>query len=243
MSSPKILTIDIEWKPALAYVWRMWDERVAPEQLLDHGGMLCFCANWFGSKEYVFYSEWEHGREGMAKAALELLEQADLVVGYNSDRYDIPKITGEIVLAGLPPPPKVASVDLLKVVKKFGFNMNRLAYIGPLLGVGGKVKHEGFNLWKDVINGDERARNKMKKYCIQDVKMTVKLYKRVLPFIQNHPSLRNGDGCPNCGSNKTQHRGHRVTRYFKIQRNQCQACGSWFETTRSKIKTSDAANG
>lgn len=232
----KILALDIEWAPALAYVWRMWDENISPEQLIDHGGMLCVCAHWVGEKEFMFWSEWEHGREGMAKAMLKLLNEADAVVTYNGDKYDLPKITGEILLAGLEPPPKVASIDVLKVVKKFGFNMNRLAYIGPLLGVGGKVKHHGFLLWKEVLAGDEKARRKMEKYCIQDVRMLVRLYHKVLPFIRNHPTLRTGEACPACASEKTQKRGFRYTRYFRIQRNQCTNCGHWFETTRQKIK-------
>lgn len=232
----RILVLDLEWAPALAYVWRFWDENISPDQLIDHGGMLCFCAHWHGEKEYMFWSQWEHGREGMAKAALELLEQADAVVTFNGDKYDLPKINGEILLAGLPPPPKVASIDLLKAVKKFGFNMNRLAYIGPLLKVGGKTKHQGFLLWKDVLAGDEKARAKMTKYCIQDVRMTDRLYKKIRPFITTHPQLRDGEECPACTSSKTQKRGSRVTRFFRIQRNQCQSCGHWFETTRSKVK-------
>ncbi len=236
-NQPKILVCDIEWAPALVYTFDMWNSNASPDKVIDHGGMLCFCAHWLGSKEYQFYSMWDDGRDGMAKAALDLLTEADAVVTYNGIKYDIPKITGEIVLAGLNPPPKVAQIDLLKTVKKFGFNMNRLAYIGPLLGLGGKVKHEGFNLWKDVLAGDEKAQKRMKKYCIQDVKLTVKLYNKILPFIQDHPTLRNGEGCPACGSTKTQKRGSRVTRFFSIQRHQCQDCGHWFEGTRTKVKT------
>lgn len=232
----KILVIDIEWAPALAYVWRMYDENISPDQLIDHGGMLCFCAHWIGTKDYMFYSRWDDGQQGMAKAALGLLSEADAVVSYNGIKYDIPKITGEIVLAGLSPPPQVTQIDLLRVVKKFGFNMNRMAYIGPLLGLGKKVKHEGFNLWKDVLDGDPKAQKKMTRYCIQDVKITAKMYHKLLPFIHNHPKLRPGDTCPNCESTKTQKRGYRFTRYFRIQRNQCSNCGSWFETTRAKIK-------
>lgn len=240
----KILFIDIEWRPALAYVWRMWKQDIQPDMLVDHGGMLCFCAHWHGQRKYMFFSEWEHGREGMAKAAKELIEQADAVVHYNGDKYDMPKITGEIVLAGLAPPPKPASIDVMKTVKKFGFNMNRLAYVAPLLNVGSKLSHEGFTLWKKVMDGDAAAQRKMQRYCVQDVKVLVQLYERILPFITNHPVLNSsGDGaeCPACTSKATQKRGSRTTRYFKIQRNQCQDCGHWFETSRTKIKTRDAA--
>lgn len=232
----RLLFVDIEWKPALAYVWRMYDENISPDQLLDHGGMLCFCAHFKGDKEFLFYSEWDDGREGMARAALDLLSRADAVVTYNGDKYDLPKITGEILLAGLQPPPVVTSIDCLKAVKKFGFNMNKLAYIGPLLGAGAKVKHEGFNLWRDVMDGDIKARKKMKKYCIQDVKVLLNLYNRILPFIRNHPHLgMDKHECGACGSKQTQRRGFRRTKHFRIQRLQCQNCGSWSDGVRSKI--------
>jgi len=232
----KILLLDIEWKPATAYVWRMWDENISPDQLIDHGGMLCFCAKWSGSKDFLFFSEWEDGREGMAQAALDLLNEADAVVTYNGDRYDLPKILGEILLAGLTPPPPVTSIDVLKTVKKMGFVMNRLAYIGPLLSVGGKVKHEGFNLWKDVMNGKETAKAKMRRYCIQDVRLLEKLYQRVRPFIKNHPHMgATKKECGACGSNHVQSRGYRRTKHYRIQRVQCQSCGAWQEGARSKV--------
>jgi hypothetical protein len=232
----KILVIDIEWRPALAYVWRMWDQNIQPDMLIEHGNMLCFSAKWVGEKGFMFHSEWDDGRLGMATAAKRLLEEADAVVTYNGDKYDIPKITGEIVLAGLDPPPNVTSIDLIKAVKKFGFNMNRLAYIGPLLGLGGKVKHQGFNLWKEVMEGDPKAQRKMKTYCIQDVRLTEKLYHRVKPFIRNHPHLGVVRGeCPVCNSKNSQKRGFRTTRCYKIQRNACNNCGHWYETTRKKI--------
>jgi len=236
-SKKRLLFLDIEWAPALAYVWQMWKVDISPAQLLDHGGMLCFCAHWDGEKDFMFWSAWEHGREGMAKAALELLNEADAVVTYNGDKYDLPKITGEIVLAGLAPPPPVTSIDVLKTVKKFGFNMNRLAYIGPLLKVGGKVKHEGFDLWKSVLAGDEQAKKRMTKYCIQDVRLLKKLYLRIKPFIKTHPFFGvEKQDCGTCGKGPLQKRGYRRTKSFIIQRLQCQHCGAWQEGTRKKVQ-------
>lgn len=240
----KILILDIEWRPALAYVWQMWKQNIQPDMLVDHGGMLCFCAHWYGSNEFMFYSEWDHGRKGMAEAAKHLLTEADAVVHYNGIKYDIPKIRGEVVLAGLEPFPQPTQIDLMRVVKTFGFNMNRLAYVAPLLGLEQKLGHEGFLLWKKVMDGDAKAQAKMKKYCIQDVKITTKLYDRILPFIKDHPHLKGsatGCTCPACNSERTQKRGFRNTRCFKVQRNQCQDCNSWFETTRTKIKNTEDA--
>src|ERR1700761_572295 len=150
----KILVCDIEWAPAKAYVWRMYDENISPDQLIDSGGLLCFCARWVGSKEVIFRSEWEHGKHEMAMVLRELLDIADAVVTYNGNRYDLPKIRGHLMLEGLPPFAPPTSIDLIKTVKSMGFVMNKLAYIGPLLGAGLKMKHEGFQLWRSVLEGD-----------------------------------------------------------------------------------------
>lgn len=233
---PKVLFIDIEWAPATAYVWRMWDENVSPEQLIDAGGMLCFCAHFDGRKEFLFYSKWEHGQKGMAAAAKKMLEEADAVVTYNGDKYDLPKIQGEILLAGLTPPPPPTSIDVLKAVKKFGFVMNRLAYIGPLLGAGAKLKHEGFHLWKEVLQGSTIAQAKMRKYCIQDVKVLKSVYHRVRPFIVKHPHMGlTKTQCGNCQSKNVQSRGYRRTKTARIQRVQCVACGAWQDGKKEMV--------
>jgi hypothetical protein len=233
----KILHLDIEWAPAKAYVWKMWDENISPAQLIDEGGLLCFCANWHGTNKFQFYSRWTDGDEGMAKAAYELLSEADAVVTYNGDRYDLPKLRGHLILNGLGDVPPPTSIDLIKTVKKLGFVMNRLAYIAPLLGVGSKMKHEGFQLWRSVLEGDPKARLRMQKYCVQDVKVLVNLYNRVKPFIKDHPNL-DGQGagtCGNCGSTHLQKRGYRRTKLFKVERLQCQSCGAWSTGKRTKV--------
>ena len=233
----KILVLDIETKPAIAYVWRAWDENIGYEQVIEPGGMICWAAKWIGDKEIFYASEWEHGREAMVDGIHQLLEEADAVVTYNGDKFDLPKLHGEFLLNGLVPPAPITSIDVVKHVKRLGFLMNRLAFIGPLLEVGQKVKHEGFALWAKVLEGNEPARARMKRYNIQDVRLLERLYKKIKPFIKNHPHLGEGKHeCGACGSNHVQKRGYRRTKFFKIQRIQCQACGSWSEGTRVKIK-------
>lgn len=232
----KILILDIETKPAVAYVWRTFKENVGYEQVLDPGGMICFAAKWAGEKEVFFSSDWTESRGEMLRKAHALLSEADAVVTYNGDKFDLPKLVGEFVLEGLPPIPPLTSIDVLKQVRKFGFLMNRLAFIGPLLKVGDKVKHEGFDLWAKVMKGDEKARKKMEKYNIQDVNLLEKLYLKIRPYIKNHPHLgKEARQCGACGSNKVQSRGYRRTKYFRVQRLQCQHCGSWQDGKREKI--------
>lgn len=232
----KILILDIETRPITAYVWRLWDQNVGLNQIIDNGGIICVGAKWAGDKTTVLYSTWEHGRQVMLENIHALLSEADAVVTYNGDRFDIPKLHGEFLLAGLSSPPPLTSIDVYKSAKKLGFISNKLAFIGPLLEVGAKIKHEGFELWSKVIAGDVKAQKRMARYCIQDVRLLEKVYKKLLPYIKNHPHLgTTKHECGACGSNNTQSRGYRRTKFFRIQRIQCQGCGSWSEGSRTKV--------
>lgn len=243
MATSKILFLDIETRPAVAYVWRMYDENISPDQLIDAGGTICVGAKWLHERKTMFFSDWKDGHEEMLKKVHELMSEADAIVTYNGDKFDLPKLMGEFLMQGLKPPAPPTSIDLIKTVRKMGFAMNRLAFIGPFLKIGAKVKNEGFGLWKAVIEGDEKARARMEKYCLQDVILNEKLYKRIKPYIKNHPHLgtENRGACGACGSNHVQSRGYRTTKYFKIQRLQCQACGSWHDGARTKIDNGRAA--
>ena len=232
----RILTLDIETKPITAHVWGLWDQNVGLNQIVDAGGILCVGLKWVG-QPVELYSEWTHSKEGMLAIVHAALLESDVVIGYNSERFDLAKLNGQFLMNGFPPVPPPTSIDLLKTVKKMGLVSGKLAYVGPALGIGSKMKHEGFDLWAKVMAGDPVAQRKMERYCKQDVVITEKLYHKLRPFIRNHPHL--GDlstDCPACESHHIQKRGVRRTRSFLIQRNQCQSCGHWFESTRSKVK-------
>jgi hypothetical protein len=233
----KILALDIETKPSVAYVWRAWDQNINPEQLIKAGSVICIGYSWVGSNKYTIISDWADGHDTMIKIIHELLSEADAVIHFNGDKFDLPILTGEFIQADLPPPPPLTSIDILKTVRKFGLFMNRLAFVGPLLGAGKKVKHEGFDLWVKVMAGDKKAEKRMEKYCVQDVRVLVNLYNKVKPYIKNHPHLgENKAECGGCGSNHVHNRGWRRTKFFKIRRMQCQECGAWSDGERVKIK-------
>lgn len=218
-------------------MWQPWKENILPEKIIEDGGVLCIGMKWLGDKRAYLFSEWEHGHIEMLRRAHALMSEADAVITYNGDRYDLPKLNGEFLLHGFPPPPPPTSIDLIKTIKKLGFFMNRLAFVGPFLGLGNKTKHEGFSLWVKVLEGDVKAQTRMSKYCLQDVTLTEKLYKKVLPYIKNHPHLGKtaGHACGACGSTHLQSRGYRRTKAFKIQRIQCQKCSSWQDGKREKV--------
>jgi len=237
MKSPKILAVDIETKPIVAYVWKLFDENVGLNQIIDPGGLLCIGARFVDEKKSYFYSEWKDGQQGMLEKIHELISQADAVVTYNGDRFDLRKLNGQFLRFKLPPVAPITSIDVLKTVKKLGLTSNKLAFVAPYLEVGRKIDTHGFELWRQVMDGDERARRRMHLYCMRDVNVLINLYLRIKPYMVDHPHLadRKGNSCANCGSTHVHSRGYRRTRHYKIQRLQCQDCGSWSHGTRTKV--------
>jgi hypothetical protein len=232
----KILLLDIETAPTIAYVWRLYDENIGVEQIVEPTRLICWSAKWLGDKNTMFAATWNDPL--CLRKIHDLLSNADAVVTYNGDKFDLPKLMGEFAKEDLGNPGPLASIDLYKTVRKLGFASGKLEFVAPYLGVGNKVKHEGFRLWRQVLDGVPAAQDKMEKYNRQDTRLLEKLYKRLRPFIKNHPYLGYGkpSSCPVCASPRVQKRGTRRTRCFIIERLHCQACGHWPDGRRSKIK-------
>lgn len=229
----KILTIDIENRPNLAYVWGLFDQNIAITQIAEHAETISFAAKWHGKKKVEFYSVYHHGKEEMLAQAHRLLSEADVVVGYNSKGFDMKHLNREFVLAGMEPPAPYAQVDLLHVVRRqFKFTSNKLDYVAQALNLGEKTSHSGFQLWLDCMQNNDSAWSLMRKYNKHDVVLTEKLYDKLLPWIHSHPSYALHDGnrndlCPNCGSENLRREGFAMTNLGRYQRFQCVDCGKW----------------
>ena len=241
-SKPKILVLDIETKPAVAYVWRMFKENIPNDRLIEPDGILCVGCKWLGEKEVMLFSEWEHGQRGMLERTLELLNEANAIITYNGKKFDMQHLMAAFIVNQLPAPAPVTHIDLFQFVRNnTKFISKKLDYVAQRLGVGKKVKHDGFGLWVEVMAGSRNAQKKMEEYCKGDVVLTEKVYEKLKGYIPNHPSLgfTNPEACPTCGSKHTQRRGFYFTRIYKWQRHQCTKCGSWFKTTQQKIKSNE----
>lgn len=220
---------------AKGWFWRIFKENIGIEQIESPSRMICFGAKWLGSKEVMFFSEWEDGTEGMLQAANDLLFEADVIIGFNHKKFDLPHIWTEFIVHDFPAPPPVTTIDLQQIIRsKFRFISNKLAFVGPMLKIGAKLKHEGFELWRNVEAGDAKSQRKMERYCKQDVRLTEDLYKKLKPFIHNHPNFKNP--VHDCGEHHVEKRGFRYTRAYKIQRLFCKNCRAWFDGKREKLQ-------
>lgn len=216
----------------VVHAWGLFDQRIGINQILDNTRVLCFAAKWHDQSKVLFYSEHHDGRKKMVAEAHKLIDEADAIIHYNGNSFDIPHLRREFIEAGLRPPSPHKNIDLLQVVKKqFRFPSNKLDYVAQSLGLSGKVAHTGHQLWVDCMAGDAKAWALMKKYNVGDVKLTEELYERLLPWITSHPhtGLYNGKAqcCANCGGTKFQRRGTYKTALGAYQRYQCLGCGKW----------------
>lgn len=236
----RLLTVDIETRPIEAWAWGIWQQNIGIAQIKDPGALLCFAAKWHGSSKIQFFSEWEHGRKRMARELYRLFDEADAVTGWNSDRFDIRWINAQFLEFGLSKPSPYAKVDLMRSVKRqVQLPSFKLDYVAQWLGLGRKVQTGGFDLWRDVMNGCDKARAKMRRYNIHDVRLTEQVFDRLNSkgWVLGLPNacVSGGACCSNpiCGSERLQARGFQITKTRRYQRFQCMDCGGWSQSVRS----------
>lgn len=210
--------------------------------------MLSWSAQWLDGKHLtkglIDYPGYEKDREDDRALVTDLwglFNEADILVGQNSDRFDIRKANARFAELGLPPPEPYRTVDTLKIAKKhFAFSSNSLNDLAQRLGVGKKVKTGGFDLWKACYAGDPKAWKLMKKYNRHDVVILSRVYERLRPWASTHPNLgvlSGKSGCPKCGEGVLHKRGFGISGAGRYQRFQCSKCGSWSKGTAQRVTT------
>lgn len=188
----RILIIDIETAPFLAYTFRRWRANIGQENVEKEGYILCYAAKWFGDDNIIFsrVQEPENDYE-IVKEMKALIDQADIVIAHNAVGFDLPTIATRMLFHGMTPfaPHKV--VDTLKIAKQqFRFPSNSLESIAAYLGLAEqKMKHSGFGLWKRVMQMDEEAWNEMEEYNIQDILVLEKVYEKLRSWDKFAPNM------------------------------------------------------
>lgn len=243
----RILTLDIETSPHEAYSFEVWQTNILPYHIIAPTAMLTWAAKWIDDPvKATIYRTFRD--EDFHETLYEALNEADLVIGYNHDKFDLRHINREFVEAGYAPPRPFATVDMLKVVKqRFNFPHNKLSYVASVILGETKLETGGFDLWPSFMEGDQNALKIMRRYNIKDTVLTEKLYKHLRPWVRNHPYIASAGEvieipdrtqayhCPACGSNKVDRERPRFTRCFAIRQLHCQKCEHWFDGRRMKL--------
>lgn len=239
----RILIADIETFPSAVWTWGLWKQDISLPQIQTPGAILCWAASWLGEKRVHYDSVQNKPAKEMLSGIYDLLSRADLVVTWNGDRFDLRVLRREFVLHGFTPLLPAASLDLLKTARKqFAFLSNKLEFVAKAIGCRQKTKPlGGFSLWTQVMAGDALAWRRMRKYCVNDVRVLEDVYKRLLPWVTSHPNTGLYEGkpvaCPSCGGVSLESRGHAFTKASKYRRFRCRGCGSWSRSTKRESGT------
>ena len=255
MKQPKILYLDIENSRMILEfpTYSLYDNnRIHPKHIKHDWYITCAAWAWldpikgkvgkiYGTKtsDYASYDEDFRNDLGILEELHEVMSQADLIVGHNSDSFDIKKINYKFIKYGMDPIDLPPTVDTLKAARKYArSSSNSLYYLAKEFGVPTKI-----DLPSGVMHaadaGCEKSLEKLFKYCKGDIKAGASLYFRLLPYIKNHPDIRRILGivnspkeametvsCSSCGSKNVQKNGIRTTKQGKYTRYRCNDCGS-----------------
>lgn len=240
MGKPKILLLDIETAPILGYVWQLWDQNVALNQIKSDWYILSWAAKWLGdSPNKVMYEDSRKNKQveddsKILKSIWKLLDEADIVITQNGKSFDHKKLNARFILNGFQPPSTFKYIDTLILAKRhFGFTSNKLEYMSDkLCKKYKKLKHakfSGFEMWRECLAGNQSAWKEMEKYNKYDVLALEELYTKLIPWDSSVNFNVYHDGTHTtctCGSTDFYKNGYSYTNSAKYSRFRCKKCGA-----------------
>lgn len=239
-----ILSIDIETLPILGYSWGVWNQNIYPEQIKKDWCLLSYSAKWMDSTSVISnaLSSREavtRNDEKLANEIWKLLEQADLIVGHNSRRFDIKKINTRFWKHGLHQPSSYKHIDTLVAAKQvFGLTYNRMNSVAEFKGIQHKLETD-FELWERCDNGDRDALKEMLTYNERDVEIQEAIYFEMRDWIPNHPRLdiiaNLSNVCPICLGENYKEIGLYTATNYQYPEYRC-SCGAVWHSNKSVKK-------
>ena len=248
MYEPKILILDIETAPLLVRSYGLWNQNISTGFIVKDWYMLSFAAKWL-DKNKVYYKDTRDTHENdleVAKFAHKLINEADIIVGHNSDKFDLKKLNTRFLKHGLKPLGKKQTFDTLKIAKKhFAITSNKLDYIAKFLDIEGKRKSKKYSqqeMWNACCEGVLDAFKENEKYNIQDIKVTEKVFNKLKTWDENiNLQTFYGEYICICGGKKFYKNGYSRTKMGVYQRYSCEKCGK-VKTGRENLTDKDMRN-
>lgn len=194
-SMPKELYLDIETSPNMAFVWslRVPGKFINSDMLVKDWFVISWAASWADSKE-VFSGvvtsrdakRWDDRK--ILRPLWSLIDDADIVIGHNSDKFDLKKLNTRFLLHDYGVPRRYRTIDTLKVARKyFSFESNKLEFINSRIGNLPKHEMELSDWIRICLEGDQRTLDKMRRYNIGDVKEGKKAYLKMKDWVMPFP--------------------------------------------------------
>jgi hypothetical protein len=245
----KILLFDIETTPMEVYVWGLFGNKyINHGNIIEDWNILSWSAKWLCDSEVM--SEIQSPEDAINRddskvvgGIWDLINQADIVIAHNGDKFDLKKLNTRFHMNGYLPPSPYQSIDTLKVAKRsFAFSSNRLDYLGKIMTNKGKID-TNFKLWTDCLKGDKKALKEMLQYNEEDVRLLEEVYVELRPWIKSHPNVGiyvDGEACPSCGSDDiVPNGGYYTTMVNQYESFRCNGCGSLSRKLQSELTASD----
>jgi len=235
----KTCTYDIETSMNLGgYFGKSYDVRIA--KVIQKGFVFGFAYKFLDQKkihtcyiwDFPLYKKDPKNDIEVIKKWQEIMMRTDVVVGWNSEKFDNRIMYGRSLVHKLPPTPMPQSFDVMKAVKKLAaYDSYKLDDVSESFGHGNKIETD-IELWWECLLGNKKAQREMVRYNKRDVEVTELNYLDIRPHSQQHPNLANiagrPDVCPRCGANEGfLAQGFRMTKTAKYRRWQCKSCWSY----------------
>lgn len=243
MIKQRVLVLDIETTPITAYVWGLRDQNISLNQIVKDWSVMAWGAKWLGEKK-VMYQDMRHAKhiENDREILLplwNLLDEADIIITQNGQRFDGPKLNARFIMHGMKPPSPYKHLDTYRIVKRTtDFTSNKLEYLTDKLCTKYKKLHHqkfpGMSLWTECLKGNMKAWKEMQIYNTHDVLSTEELYNKIkawAPETMPKPHVHlDYKSCKVCGAvDSIRSNGIRLN----YRRLMCSKCGRW---SKEKVK-------
>ena len=244
---PKILCLDIETTPLEVLIWQLGNNYVTVDQVIEEKdwSILSYSAKWYGESNIIYEDTSmkanKRNDKHLCKSLKKLLDEADIVIGHNSKRFDIPKINARLFEHGIERPTSFRQIDTCSIsFKHFKFTSNKLAYLTAKFTQHEKLKHSkfpGLSLWKECLKSNKLAFSEMEKYNKMDVIVLEEIYDLLIKWDNGiNFTLYGKDNACSCGNKEFKQSGLHYTNSNVYQKHKCTKCGKEYRDT-SSIKT------
>ena len=205
---PKILLFDVETSFYHFVGWGTYKQYIQHYQITEHQYIISWAAKWLyddNVQSDVVTSEESKNRDDkrILKSIWKLLDEADIVIGHNGDRFDLRKLRWRFISEDMQPPSPFRIIDTLKIARREFFAPSyKQDFLTKYFHLQNKLE-TNFQLWKDCEAGIPEKLEEMVKYNRHDVMGLEELYLKIRPYIHNHPNLgvlMDKDVCPTCGA-------------------------------------------